>query len=82
MSILIILANGNPVNPVFYQRLIDLTIRDEEGKTSDTLTINIHDYPDEAGNYISAPEKGDILNVYLSGVDKGEFKVVKSEITS
>lgn len=66
---------------LFYSRLIKATIRDEEGQTSDTLTVEL----DDRGNVIPVPKKGTKLSVQLGYretglVDKGTFEVHGSEI--
>lgn len=68
-------------SPLFYQRLIRATIRDEEGQKSDTLTLEL----DDRGNVIAVPKKGTKLAVQLgyreTGIfDKGTFEVHGSEI--
>lgn len=61
---------------LFYSRLVDATIRDEEGQKSDTLTIRI----DDRGNVVPLPKTGTKLKVQLGWketnlYDKGTFEV-------
>lgn len=62
-------------SPLFYSRLIEATIRDEEGQKSDTLTFKI----DDRGNVVPLPKKGTKLKVQLGNehglFDKGTFEV-------
>ncbi len=75
----VILVSG--ATSLFYSRLIKATLRDEEGQTSDTLTLEL----DDRGNAIPVPKKGTRLQVQLgyreAGLaDKGMFEVHGTEI--
>lgn len=68
-------------SPLFYQRLIKATIRDEEGQKSDRLTFEL----DDAGNAVPIPKKGTRLSVRIGTadaglVDRGTFEVHSTEI--
>lgn len=75
----VILISG--ASPLFYSRLIKVTIKDEEGQKSDTLTIEL----DDRDNAIPAPKKGTKLSVQLGYketglVDVGTFEVHGTEL--
>lgn len=67
-------------SPLFYSRLIEATIRDEEGQKSDTLTFKL----DDRGNVVPLPKKGTKLKVQLGDenglYDKGTFEVHAPQI--
>lgn len=60
-------VRGKEVSDGFYGRLIKATIRDEEGQTSDKLTIEL----DDDLNAIEIPAKGDMLAVSLGYRETG-----------
>lgn len=71
-------VNGRDVSSGFYSRLIKATIRDEEGQTSDTLTVEL----DDDGNDIEIPEAGAKLSVALGFKETGLVSMGEFEFQS
>lgn len=74
-------VDGKPVAGIFYSLLVKATLKDEDGKTADSLNLTF----DDARNQIAPIRKGAEIAVrigYLETglVDKGLFKVEKSTL--
>ncbi|MGY5801843.1 phage late control D family protein [Rhizobium sp. LEGMi12c] len=71
-------VDGVPMAGAFYDRLISVTVTDEEGLKSDTVDIELNDGPP---NFLALPRKGAIISVKMgygrSLVPKGEFTADK-----
>lgn len=70
--------DGVPVAGHFYERLLSLTVTDEEGMKSDTVDIELNDGPP---NFLAIPRKGAIISVKMGFGDdlvpKGVFTADK-----
>lgn len=62
-----VLADGNPVNGLFYQRLISASIRDESGQESDTVEVEF----DNRGGVMPLPEEGAVLEPFFGYRETG-----------
>jgi phage protein D len=73
-----ITVDGVPVAGQFYERLISVTVTDEEGLKSDTVDIELNDGPP---NFLALPRKGAIISVKMGYgsdlVSKGQFTADK-----
>jgi phage protein D len=74
-------VDGKPVAGIFYSLLVKATLRDEAGKTADSLTLTF----DDARNQIAPIRKGAEIAVRLGYLetglfDKGLFKVEKAPL--
>ncbi len=73
-----ITVDGVPVAGQFYERLISVTVTDEEGLKSDTVDIELNDGPP---NFLALPRKGAIISVKIGYgnnlVSKGQFTADK-----
>lgn len=71
-------VDGVPVAGQFYERLISVTVTDEEGLKSDTVDIELNDGPP---NFLALPRKGAIILVKMGYgsdlVSKGQFTADK-----
>jgi phage protein D len=71
-------VDGVPMAGAFYDRLISVTVTDEEGLKSDTVDIELNDGPP---NFLALPRKGAIISVKMGYgrnlVAKGEFTADK-----
>ncbi|NTI86047.1 phage late control D family protein [Agrobacterium rhizogenes] len=69
-----ITVDGAPVAGQFYERLISVTVTDEEGLKSDTVDIELNDGPP---NFLALPRKGAIISVKMGYgsdlISKGQF---------
>ncbi|CUX09451.1 MULTISPECIES: phage late control D family protein [Agrobacterium tumefaciens complex] len=73
--------DGVPVAGHFYERLLSLTVTDEEGMKSDTVDIELNDGPP---NFLAIPRKGAIISVKMGFGDdlvlKGVFTADKVNV--
>jgi phage protein D len=73
-----ITVDGVPVAGQFYERLISVTVTDEEGLKSDTVDIELNDGPP---NFLALPRKGAVISVKMGYgnnlVSKGQFTADK-----
>ncbi|MBA8798253.1 hypothetical protein FHW77_001959 [Agrobacterium sp. RC10-4-1] len=73
--------DGVPVAGHFYERLLSLTVTDEEGMKSDTVDIELNDGPP---NFLAIPRKGAIISVKMGFGDdlvpKGIFTADKVNV--
>ncbi|MCJ2875635.1 phage late control D family protein [Rhizobium pusense] len=73
--------DGAPVAGHFYERLLSLTVTDEEGMKSDTVDIELNDGPP---NFLAIPRKGAIISVKMGFGDdlvpKGVFTADKVNV--
>ncbi|NSY59299.1 phage late control D family protein [Agrobacterium tumefaciens] len=73
--------DGVPVAGHFYERLLSLTVTDEEGMKSDTVDIELNDGPP---NFLAIPRKGAIISVKMGFgsdlVPKGIFTADKVSV--
>ncbi len=73
--------DGVPVAGHFYERLLSLTVTDEEGMKSDTVDIELNDGPP---NFLAIPRKGAIISVKMGLGDdlvpKGVFTADKVNV--
>jgi phage protein D len=73
--------DGVPVAGHFYERLISLTVTDEEGMKSDTVDIELNDGPP---NFLAIPRKGAIISVKMGFgndlIHKGDFTADKVNV--
>ncbi|WP_367354127.1 phage late control D family protein [Agrobacterium pusense] len=73
--------DGVPVAGHFYERLLSLTVTDEEGMKSDTVDIELNDGPP---NFLAIPRKGGIISVKMGFGDdlvpKGVFTADKVNV--
>ena len=60
-------AGGSPVSAMFYDRLIEATVRDEAGQESDSFEATF----DDRNNEIALPAEGAVLEVFLGYVETG-----------
>ncbi|WP_459455431.1 phage late control D family protein [Rhizobium sp. No.120] len=71
-------VDGVPMAGHFYERLISVTVTDEEGLKSDTVDIELNDGPP---NFLALPRKGAIISVKMGYgsnlVPKGQFTADK-----
>lgn len=74
-------VDGVPMAGHFYDRLISLTVTDEEGLKSDKVDIELDDGPD---NFLAIPRKGSMITVKMgygdSLISKGTFTVDKIDL--
>lgn len=73
--------DGVPVAGHFYERLLSLSVTDEEGMKSDTVDIELNDGPP---NFLAIPRKGAIISVKMGFGDdlvpKGLFTADKVNV--
>ncbi|MFB0692540.1 phage late control D family protein [Agrobacterium pusense] len=73
--------DGVPVAGHFYERLLSLTVTDEEGMKSDTVDIELNDGPP---NFLAIPRKGAMISVKMGFGDdlvpKGIFTADKVNV--
>ncbi|MGP4686184.1 phage late control D family protein [Agrobacterium pusense] len=73
--------DGVPVAGQFYERLLSLTVTDEEGMKSDMVDIELNDGPP---NFLAIPRKGAIISVKMGFGDdlvpKGVFTADKVNV--
>ena len=74
-------VDGQPVAGQFYERLISVTVTDEEGLKSDSFDMELNDGPP---NFLAIPRKGAIVSIKMGFsknlIDKGEFTVDKIDL--
>lgn len=62
-----ITVNGKPVASIFNERLISVTVVDNEGVTSDTVSCELND----GSPFIKIPQQGDLIGVRLGYKETG-----------
>lgn len=74
-------VDGEPVAGAFYERLISVTVTDEEGTKSDSFDMELSDGPP---NFLAIPRKGAIVSIRMGFgkelIDKGVFTVDKIDL--
>lgn len=74
-------VDGEPVAGAFYERLISVTVTDEEGQKSDGFDMELKDGPPD---FLAIPRKGAIVTIKMGFgedlIDKGEFTVDKIDL--
>ncbi|AGB71805.1 phage late control gene D protein [Rhizobium tropici CIAT 899] len=71
-----ITVDGVPVAGAFYERLMSVTVTDEEGLKSDTVDIELNDGPP---SYLALPRKGALISVKMG---YGSNLVLKGQFTA
>lgn len=64
----VVTVNGLPVAGLFWEKLVRITVTDNEGGKADTVDLQLEDGPP----FLSIPRKGDIIAVWL-GYEDGPF---------
>lgn len=74
-------VDGQPVAGQFYERLISVTVTDEEGLKSDSFDMELNDGPP---NFLAIPRKGAIVSIRMGYgndlVHKGDFTADKIDL--
>ena len=71
-----VLADGKPVNGIFYSRLVSATIRDESGQQGDTLNLRF----DNRNYEVEPPKEGTILEPKFGYLETGLTSMGKFEV--
>ena len=74
-------VDGEPVAGAFYERLISVTVTDEEGLKSDSFDLEL---TDGSPDFLAIPRKGALVSIKMGFgkdlIDKGEFTVDKIDL--
>lgn len=70
-------VDGQPVAGAFYERLIQLSVTDKEGVSSDTFSAELNDGPP---NFLALPRTGAIVDIRLGYRESGVASVGRFEV--